>query len=89
MYVLLHSNNFDMLPLIRAAAIRLVDTLSHQDYFYIWYSDRGIHYNDNFVLTNESTREEIEEFIISSTERPLSPSLSIANQLPEAFRLFR
>ena len=78
-----------MLPLIREAAIRLLNTLSHQDYFYIWYSDPSINYGANFVLTNESTREEIEQFIISSTQRPLAPSLSIGNQLTEAFRLFR
>ena len=87
--MLLHSNKFDMLPLIREAAIRLLNTLSHQDYFYIWFNDPNIRYSDNFVLTNESVREDIEQFIRSSTEQPLSSSLNIATQLKEAFHLFR
>ena len=86
-YVLLHSNKFDMLPLMREAAVRLLNTLSHQDYFLIWYSN-GNRFSDNFVLTNESTRVKIEQFINSSTQQKLNPSLSIGVHLTEVITLF-
>ena len=87
--MLLHSNNVDMLPLMGQAAIRFVNTLSHQDYFYIILTDDvDSHFSDDFVLTNQSTREEIELFIKSSTEQQLTPTVNIALQLDNAFQLF-
>ena len=88
LYVLLHSNKVDVLPLMKQAAIRFVNTLSHQDYFYIILTDSvDNHFSDDFVLTNQSAREEIEQFITSSTE-PLTPRVNIALQLQSAFQLF-
>lgn len=79
-----------MLPLMMHAVIRLVNTLSHRDYFYIFLNDRDSNrFSDNFVLTNQSTREQVEEFITSSTTQQLMPNLNIAIQLSEAFQLFR
>ena len=79
-----------MLPLMREAAIRLLNTLSHQDYFYIWLNHNdGSRYNDSFVRTNQSNRQLLEQFITSATTQQLTPTLNIALQLEEAFQLFR
>lgn len=90
LYILLHSNNVDLLPLMRQAAVRIVNTLSHQDYFYILLNDDfGNQFSDDFVHANQSTRENIQEFIISSTQERLNPSINIARELDSAFQLFR
>ena len=77
-----------MLALMREAAIKLLNTLSHKDYFYILLMD-GTDFNDNFIPTNESNREQLEQFIITSTDQPLTATSNIVLQLTVAYKLFR
>ena len=83
--MLIHSTAFDLLPLMRQAAIRLVQTLAHNDFVYVMLTNNNRFYND-FLPANESIRLQLENFITMETSSLISPSLNIAMTMSNAIR---
>ena len=83
--MLIHSNAFDLLHLMRQAAIRLVQTLAHNDFVYVMLTN-GNQFRGDFLPANESIRLQLKDFIAMATSDPTSPSLNIAITMRNAIR---